>query len=165
VRLNIFVLDLDHRTNVSYYIDKHIVKQTLEAAQLLCSARNVVGDGKGQYKTAHKNHPCTIWARTSSANYRWLCELGIEIGNEYTFRYGKRHKSLDVILDCYCNIPSVDGLFTLPPSCMKPEFIIGDNVVENYRNYYIKGKQIDKNGKSMLKWTKRERPWWYTCTN
>ena len=159
--MNIFVLDLDHKTNVSYYINKHVVKMVTETAQILCTARNLVGDGKGKYRVTHQNHPCCIWARESSENYKWLCELGIEIANEYTYRYGKQHKSLDVILDCYTNIPNLGGKFRVPPSCMSDEYIVSNDVVENYRNYYIKAKQCDKNGNSMLQWTKRERPWWF----
>ena len=159
--MNIFVLDLDHKTNASYYIDRHCSKMVLETAQLLSTSRNLAGDGMGKYKTTHKNHPCSVWLRQSKHNYKWLCELGIAIGNEYTYRYGKYHKSLEVILDCYNHIPDIDGEFTLPPACMGEEFIVSDNVVSNYRNYYIKAKQVDKSGRSMLKWTRRDRPWWF----
>lgn len=160
-KINIFLLDFNIRKNVKFYIDKHIVKQTLETAQILCTARNLVGDGKGKYRTTHQNHPCCVWARQSSANYKWLCELGLAISDEYTFRYGKYHKSAEVIKDCYNNIPNVEGGFTLPPSCMDNKFIVSDDVVSNYRNYYINGKRVDKNGKSMLQWTNRETPIWF----
>ena len=33
----------------------------------------------------------------SRSNYVWLRELGLRLGEEYTFRYGKRHKSHLVI--------------------------------------------------------------------
>jgi len=37
---------------------------------------------------------------------------------------------------------------------MAPEYILGDDPVANYKNYYI-------NGKSHLhKWTKRDKPYW-----
>lgn len=159
--MNIFVLDLNHEQNVQYYIDRHIVKQIVESGQMLCTARKIVGDGCGKYRITHKNHPCNIWLRQSSENYKWLCELALAMSNEYNFRYGKRHKTTDVILDCYNNIPKVNGEFTLPPSCMKENFIVGENVVDNYRNYYIYDKVFDKNGKLMAKWTKRLKPDWF----
>lgn len=163
--MNIFVLDLDHKINVQYYIDKHVVKQITEAAQMLCTARKLVGDGGGKYKITHANHPCNVWVRQSKANYQYLCELGVAIGHEYTHRYNKKHKSLAVIYDCYNHIPDICGEFTLPPSCMKEEFIVGDNVVENYRNYYRLGKRVDKRGRSMLKWTNRTVPEWFGNIN
>lgn len=158
--MNIFLLDFDLKKNAEYYIDKHCNKMIIETAQLLCTARNLVGDGKGIYRTTHKNHPCSIWARQSSDNYRFLCDLGIHIAEEYTFRYGKRHKSLDVIEDCYRNVPQIGGDFTLPPSCMDSSFIVGD-VVSNYRNYYMRDKVFDNRGRIMAKWTKRQRPSWF----
>lgn len=159
--MNIFLLDLDLNKNVEYYIDKHSNKMVVETGQLLCTARNLVGDGKGIYRTTHPNHPCNVWLRQSEDNYRWLCELGIKIAEEYTFRYGKRHKSQDVIEDCYRNVPRIGGSFTLPPSCMDESFIIGDDVVNNYRNYYIRDKVFDNRERIMAKWTKRNRPSWF----
>ena len=35
------------------------------------------------------NHPCTIWARTTHENYRWLLLHFITLCEEYYFRYGK----------------------------------------------------------------------------
>ena len=57
--------------------DKMLVKMPLETAQMLCTAHRVLdgdeyADKEGLYKTAYKNHPCTIWARESSINYMWL---------------------------------------------------------------------------------------------
>ena len=54
--------------------DKMLVKMPLETAQMLCTAHRVLdgdeyADKEGLYKTAYKNHPCTIWARESSINY------------------------------------------------------------------------------------------------
>ena len=45
-----------------------LVKMPLETAQMLCTAHRELdgdeyADRVGLYKTAYKNHPCTIWAR------------------------------------------------------------------------------------------------------
>ena len=70
----------------------------LESAQMLCTAHRVHSDedwcdANGIYKTAYKNHPCTIWARTTSDNYLWLYSHFIALCSEYTRRYGKEHLS------------------------------------------------------------------------
>lgn len=39
--MNIFILDEHIPTNVSYYIDKWVVKMPLETAQILCTVRHM----------------------------------------------------------------------------------------------------------------------------
>ena len=50
------------------------------------------------YKIApHKNHPSTIWTRSSSQHYDWLFRLFRMLSTEYSIRYSngvfKVHKS------------------------------------------------------------------------
>jgi hypothetical protein len=107
------------------------------------------------YKLSHKNHPCAIWTRESLSNYLYLCELGLELCNEYTYRYGKRHKSLDVILWCIINRPNIpDKGLTEPAKAMPDEYKV-KSVVESYRNYY----RGAKNG--FANWKMRETPSWF----
>ena len=73
--MNIFFLDNDIRKCAIYHCDKHVVKMTLETAQLLCGVHHIIG-GDAPYKLSHKNHPCSIWARESLSNYMLLSELG-----------------------------------------------------------------------------------------
>lgn len=123
----------------------------LETAQLLCSAHYMTDQPTDQvpYKLAHKNHPCSIWTRTSLSNYLYLCELGIALCEEYTNRYSKRHKSQDIIEWCIDNKPNIKDIgFTEPPKAMPDEFKVND-VVESYRNYYRGAKMkfaVWKNG-------------------
>lgn len=159
--MNIFLLDENHSKNVEYYVDAHVVKQILETAQLLCTARRLRGDLNAEYRATHINHPCSLWVRQSSKNYEWLCELGMAMSEEYAYRYGKEHKSSYVILDCYNSVPNIPGEFTTPVSCMDDKYIVSKDPVENYRNYYINDKVFDKNGRLMAKWTKRNRPDWF----
>ena len=88
--MNIFYLDHDLKKCAEYHVDRHCTKMIIEYAQLLSSAHWMSG-GEAPYKLVHKNHPCSIWTRESIDNYRWLCELGIELSKEYTYRYGKFH--------------------------------------------------------------------------
>ena len=123
--------------SAQYHVDKHVVKMILETAQLLCGVHHATAPDNTYvpYKLSHKNHPCSIWARTSLSNYLYLCELGLELCKEYTYRYGKRHKSQDVIEWCLINKPNVpDVEFTEPAKAMPDEYKVGD-VVQSYRNY------------------------------
>lgn len=127
----------------------------LETAQLLCGVHWIIGS-EAPYKLSHKNHPCAIWTRTSLSNYLYLCDLGLELCKEYTYRYGKRHKSQDIIEWCLINKPNIHDVdFTAPPLAMGDEFKIGDDVIESYRNYYIEGK------KDIVSWKNRPVPEWF----
>lgn len=153
--MNIFFLDFDVKKCAEYHCDKHVVKMILETAQLLCSAHHVTG-GSAPYKLSHKNHPCSIWVRSSLSNYLYLCELGLKLGEEYTHRYGKKHKSVEVIEWCLVNRPNIHDVdFTSPPLAMGDEYKIGNDVIESYRNYYKGAKS------NIVSWKNREKPFWF----
>ena len=159
--MNIFFLDNDIKKCAQYHCDKHVVKMILETAQLLCGVHHMTPQVAPQvtpqvpYKLSHKNHPCAIWARESLTNYLVLCELGLELCLEYTYRYGKRHKSQDVIEWCVTNKPSIQDIgYTEPPKAMPDEYKV-DSVVESYRNYYRGAKA------SFAVWKNREKPFWF----
>jgi hypothetical protein len=97
--MNIFFLDEDPTLSAQYHVDKHVVKMILETAQLLCGVHHATSQITDQvpYKLSHKNHPCAIWARTSLSNYLYLCELGLELCKEYTYRYGNQDLPLGKI--------------------------------------------------------------------
>ncbi len=153
--MNIFVLDTDPKTCAVYHNDKHVVKMILETAQLLCGVHWVNG-GEAPYKLSHKNHPSAIWARECIENYIWLCDLGLELCNEYTYRYGKRHKSQDIIEWCLLNAPSLATKGDITPFAlaMPDECKIGD-AVASYRAYYM----VEKRGFAV--WKNRETPQWF----
>lgn len=153
--MNIFFLDTEPEKIARYHCDKHVVKMILETAQLLCGAHWSAG-GEAPYKLSHRNHPCAIWTRQSRENYRYLCSIGKELCKEYTHRYGKRHKSEDVIEWCAGNIPDIPAYpaITPLPSAM-PEQYKGECVIESYRKYYNGDKA------HFAKWTNREVPFWF----
>ena len=155
--MNIFVLDQDPRVCATYHNDKHVVKMILETAQLLCGVHHMTESNLDvPYGLSHKNHPCSIWARKSLENYIWLCDLGMELSKEYTHRYGKKHKSQDIIEWCLINLPDIPevGYMTEQPKAM-PDECKTDDVVESYRRYYIMEKS------SFCNWKNREIPNWY----
>jgi hypothetical protein len=133
--MNIFFLDYNTQKCAQYHCDKHVVKMILETAQLLCGVHHMTPQvfSEVPYKLSHKNHPCAIWCRESLSNYLYLCDLGLELCKEYSYRYGKRHKSQDIIEWCMINKPKILDLgFTEPPKAMPDEFKVRD-VIESYR--------------------------------
>jgi hypothetical protein len=156
--MNIFILDYDVKKCAKYHVDKHVVKMILETAQLLCGVHWVV-NSEAPYKLSHKNHPCSIWARESLTNYLYLCELGLELCYEYTYRYGKKHKSQQVIEWCIENKPNIKDIgFTEPAKAMPDEYKV-KSVVESYRNYYRGAKS------GFANWKNREIPEWFDNKN
>lgn len=154
--MNIFYLDRDIELCVQYHNDRHVVKMILEYAQLLSSVHHMTGTGTpAMYKLTHKNHPDAIWARQSTENYAYLISLAILLGEEYTFRYGKVHKSIEVIRSLPWPDGVADGAFTEPPKCVHDEFKGIDDTVEAYRAYYNRDKR------DFCVWTKRPVPEWF----
>jgi hypothetical protein len=155
--VNIFVLDENPRLCAQQHIDKHVVKMPLETAQMLCTAILVRG-GEAVYKMAHKNHPCSIWARENRNNFLWLVELGWELCLEYQFRYGKVHKCLSVINDCLMKFQYMpDGGPTDFVQAMPEEYKRMDPVAA-YRAYYVGAKV------GFASWKNRKPPEWF-CEN
>ena len=149
--MNIFYLDENPKLCAQYHVDRHVVKMILETAQLLSTAHWFTGS-EGPYRATHKNHPSAIWARSNKSNYNWLCKLGLELCKEYTYRYGKIHKTQQHLEWLYKNIPLIsEGKFT-PPTLAMPETFMCEDTIVAYRNYYTKGK------KHLHSWKKREQP-------
>lgn len=153
--MNIFVLDTNTKKCAEYHNDKHVVKMILETAQLLCGVHWVTGN-EAPYKLSHKNHPCAIWSRECIENYLWLCDLGFALCEEYTHRYGKKHKSQLIIEWCYTNRPFIpeNGKITSFALAMPLECKL-ESEVESYRNYYMMNKR------DIASWKSRNVPEWY----
>ena len=154
--MNIFILDRDLVKSAHAHVDKHIVKMPLETAQLLCTARRAPGESPDSipYRTTHMNHPCSVWARQSLANYTWLCNMGIELCKEYTYRYGKTHKCEAVIQDCIDNTPQFERTEpTEHAQAMDIVYRMSDPVLA-YRNYYNQAKS------HLHSWKNRPVPVW-----
>lgn len=155
--MNIFVLDNDQKICAQYHCDKHCIKMILESAQILCCVFHSQGFKNIPYRKTHFNHPCSIWVRESKENFLWCLELLKELLIEYTYRYGKIHKTSLVyywIIENYSLLKFDKNGFTEQPKCMLDKYKV-DSVVESYRNYYIGDKA------SFAKWTKREIPEWF----
>jgi len=141
--MNIFYLDNNPKVCAEYHVNSHCVKMILESAQLLSTAHYILDGSKpGLYKPTHVNHPCAKWVRESESNYIWLFDLLVCLLNEYTYRYGKIHKTsqmIEFLIKPPFNIPKIG--FTKPPSAMPDEYKISENPVDNYKSYYKLGKK------------------------
>lgn len=149
--MNIFYVHSNPTIAARSLCDKHVVKMILESAQILCTVQHLWGN-KAPYRPTHKNHPCVKWAANNLHNYEWLLEHAKALSIEYTYRYGKIHKSDFLIND----LPSWGNWeeHVEPPQCM-PEIYRKKDTVLAYRDYYHGAKSY------MAKWTKRAAPdWW-----
>lgn len=156
--MNIFVLDRSPSKAATYACDKHVVKMILETAQLLCSAYpdayKCGSCGEVPYKKTHYNHPCSKWARASSDNYEWLLAHGDALCEEYTNRYGKHHKSGEVISYCDRHRPALPDIGLTPFAQAMPDVYKSEDPVAAYRSYY-------KGEKSSFATWKNGPPHWY----
>lgn len=159
--MNIFYLSNDPEECAQYHVDKHVVKMTLETAQLLSNAHHML-DGaqviKPIYKLTHKNHPSAIWVRSSKEHYNWLWKLLDCLCKEYTYRYTKVHKIereglLEILKDPPINIPN-KGWLSDPTPAM-PDHYKTNTAIQSYRNYYMGDKKYFAN------WKHRPQPTWF----
>jgi hypothetical protein len=176
--MNIFYVDSDPVIAAQSLVDKHVIKMILETAQLLSTAHRVLdgeeyvgksksgrkakrwslGDARDYtlYSATHINHPSAVWCRQSVENYLWLADHLFALGNEYTHRYGKRHSTIEKLGYQLQSPPYKlkEWDMTKMPSCMDHQYIVSDDPIVNYRNYYQHGKT------HLHRWTKREAPVW-----
>lgn len=100
--MNIFLTDPDPKVCAIALDDKRVVKMALESAQLLATALSSFGVATS-YKPTHTVHPCSKWAARSRGNFLWLVEHGLELCEEYEFRYDRKrgHASKAAIYEAY----------------------------------------------------------------
>lgn len=163
--MNIFQLSDSPILSAQLLHDKHVVKMTLETAQLLSQAVRMRPDwiklfggpvavNEQLYRSTHVHHPSAKWARENGNNFDWLVQHGIALADEYNLRFGRRHRSKDVILACqdFCR-HSLDlcgePRRTKIPQCMPEKYKTNDPVLA-YRMYYL-GEKV----KPDSKWTER----------
>lgn len=155
--MNIFVVDKDPRVAASQLCDKHIVKMPLETSQILNDAMGLLGY-RQIMRSFNPKHPSPIWVAENGQNWNWTVAHGIELCEEYKRRYGREHRSFDMIV-------RLDNLKSILDPCpdyhkaipiyVGPEVYRTNDVVNSYRNYY----NFDKS--RFAKWNHSEVPEWY----
>ena len=189
--MNIFILDKDPVLAAQLQCDKHVVKMIVESAQMLSTAHRML-DGKivmrpsksGKrmikyydlyegaddleaemlyYSAVHHGHPCTKWTMESSENYKWHHQHFVALCDEYTYRYGKIHKTDRLLRGPLWALPRniKKGSITPFALAMKnfPDCIYPNDPVKSYKLYYHTKKE-----KFQMIWTKREIPEWFDAT-
>ena len=87
--MNIFALSRCPMQSAWWLDDIRKNKMILESAQMLSTAVRVLSPDTdlSVYKVAYLNHPCTIWARQSRDNFKWLLShmshLWLQKGGEH----------------------------------------------------------------------------------
>ena len=142
--MNVFWLDEDPRLAARYHCDQHVNKLLLEAAQVLCTAARENGlEADFLYQATHSNHPVTVWATASRANWLRLRDHARALNAEFRERYEKEddHASWQVIeridpqkIDFPADEP------TPRPQTMPEAYRQPGAPVEAYRTYYATEK-------------------------
>lgn len=163
--MNIFVIEKDPHKAAIQLPDKLICKMPLETAQMLSTAHRYHSPHEycvdmSLYKKAYYNHPCTVWARESHENYRWLLLHWISLCEEFYYRYGKYHLSWTQLQEGLLRFPMNirEGTMTSHPQCMPAIYKKPNDAVSAYRDYVIHEKHY-------AAWNKgRDKPNWWTMT-
>jgi hypothetical protein len=157
--MNLFILSLIQKEIAEFMMDKHVSKILLEAVQMLCTALHVLAPAQHTciYKMTHKNHPVSIWCRTSKENFEWTLQLIECLHEEWRFRYkhAKVHKSYLMAMYLKDNIPDTFPMTGLTPFALAmPDEYKKEDPVESYRAYY-------QTKHSIATWKNRDKPEWF----
>lgn len=180
--MNIFYIDSDPVEAAKMQCDRHVVKMVIESAQMLSTAHRML-DGtlietrtkterKGRhyrlddareqllYKAVHYHHPCTVWTMKSNNNYNWHWVHYKALCEEYAYRYGRIHKTDDLLTEALYQLPRNIPIGPLSPLPLAmgaaPECIDYNDPVGSYRKFYQ-----TKQKRFKMAWTKREIPEWF----
>jgi hypothetical protein len=180
--VNIFVTDMCPVISAQSVCDKHSSKMVVESGQMLSTAHRML-DGQMElrrsksgkrmvkyfvhpnsnleavlYKAVHHYHPCTVWSMESKENYIWHYKHFVALAEEFEFRYGKNHMTINKLREVLkappSNIPSL-GLTEFPQAMSHfPDCKVEGNPVQAYRNYYHMAKPFAKweKGRSAPNW-------------
>lgn len=184
--MNIFALSIDPTKAARMMCDKHIPKMIVESAQMMASAlrrhedtlmkgfpqyesvddlftqKQIVTKKGTPYKGGYANHPCTVWAGDTWANFYWLGEHACGLLREFRLRFGERS------VEHACSTPIKQmlrlGIFvgdvlsekTAFAMAMPDEYKQEGKEVIAYRDYYFAEKG------DFAKWQRgREAPTWW----
>ncbi len=154
--MNVFAVHRDPVRAARALCDRHVVKMTLETAQILCSAARARLGQPAPYRPTHAEHPCVIWAAARRANWEWLVRHGLALADEYARRFGRVHRSRAVIARVGRRGPAPDGRRRQAFAQVMPERYRGRDPIAAYRRYYAAEKA------RFATWRAPSRPprWW-----
>ena len=154
--MNLFYLHHDPVEAARLQCDRHVVKMILETAQMLSTAHLELDGIQVAYKATHKNHPSTVWVRSSAEAYQWAFVHMMALGDEYTKRYGNKvHKTIaehaKMLSLLPVNLDDCRKQFVEPPQCMYDECKRDDTVLAYLTYYNAKADEWAAKG-SPMKW-------------
>ena len=165
--MNIFVLDRRPIAAAHMMCDKHISKMVIECGQIMraalgrhglneemCYEFGILTVSGTPWRITHKNHPCTLWAGDSRANFMWLSLHAEALLNEYYDRYKKVHACHNAIYNMSMMRKMIpDGTLT-PFAQAMPDEYRNPCAITAYRAYY--------HSKAFAKWEKGAPvpDWW-----
>lgn len=163
--MNLFILSENKQEAAIFHTDKHIVKMPTELGQMLSFAyhKKEIWDCEippfiMAFSKTHDKHPCSIWIRESLSNWIWSAQFGMELYEEYQYRYNKpdKHSRAKNIFEfCLNNPPKIKDIGLTPfAEAMPDDYKVNDSTIDNYRLYYTKDKS------HLFKWTNRDKPHW-----
>ncbi len=155
--MNVFAVDRDPVRAARALCDRHVVRMTLETAQILCTVARTRFGQRAPYRATHPNHPCVVWAAARRANWDWLVAHGLALADEYERRFGRVHASRAVIARVARRGPSPSAIRRRQPFAqVLPEQYRGPDAVGAYRRYYAGDKA------RFATWRPPSRPprWW-----
>lgn len=165
--MNIFSTNECPIVSAQDHNDVHLRKMIVESLQILSTVHFVLDGVQVAYKPTHQNHPSTVWARSTSANYQWLYAHYKALCEEYTLRTGKIHKSsemLDTVNKQPKNIPIGELTpFAMPMPDEYKRLGIFDQTKAFKAYLNDKFKEWACREKPMaVEWTNRKQPEWFS---
>ena len=115
------------------------------------------------YRPVHIHHSCTIWIRSSLANYMWATELALALADEYEYRFSSEGKSKGKCHSCkshaqwlQANPPLIPDSPLTPFALAMPDEYKMPDPVASYINFYTGSKKE----RGLTTYTRREPPEW-----
>ena len=150
--MNIYPLDKDPVRAAELQCDKHVLKNSTEIAQILCTAADYMRYPGTPYE------PCNMdkfarWVMKSRANWDWAILHGFALNKQFRLRKGRGHRSIIAMcwirnLDPYEHeweatglTPFADGTYPRRDLKLYPS-PSADLVVELYREYYARKEAV-----------------------
>lgn len=163
--MNIFVTEKCPIKSAQDHCNRHNVKMVLELAQMLSTAHFELDGTSVGYKPTHRNHPCSIWVRESSANYRWAFDHFKALCDEYNFRTGKIHKTSELITQLFSAPKNIKCGDITPFAMAMPDQYKKLGIFDQTKAYqaYLRDKFAEwgcREKPLVVEWTKRNKPNW-----
>ena len=153
--VNIYVFGNKPIEIVKVLDDNFLKKVVFELAQILCQVqRRYSFSHPFFHKAVERDHPCVLWAGMTDANYSWTYEYFLQASREYSYRFGKIHRSWLLLGMLLRNLPKGILEAGISPfvQAVPEQYKTGDARI-SYLHYY-KAEKIS----IFSKWTNRPVP-------